>query len=514
MSFLDVAVLGTARQQGETPVTGTPLDPLVDALALPERERNVLLRAGSLAVYRRAGSRPRTDVERPAAAPPDRLPVPPPAAVRLLADLIAGGEKDLLREALERLARASWRLPPVLLPAALSLLDKRLRGAAAPVLDERGRWLARFRPEWAWALHTAAGEPGVEDERVWLEGAFPERVAALARVRGLDAPHAREWLDLVWAQEAAERRADLLVTLEAGLSGDDEVFLERVLDDRSQLVRAAAAALLAKLPGSGLGRRMVQRADGLLSYSAATGAWARVKSRIRVAPAGVLAVTPPKAIDKSWERDGISAKPPKGLGERAHWLAGVLSLIPPAHWVKRLGAAPADLVAAAWAGDWGFPVTLGWSRAAALHRAAPWAGALWDGWRGATLKGMQASVQREMLLALLPVMARQDAEARALALIDDAAAAAPVGLREVLELLPAPWSEDAARAYLDALAERDTLSDTVTVAALGLPPTCFARALELPQDAPAEGGASRRKHIQTFTAIVELRRRLHEEIPA
>ena len=52
MTFLDVAALGTSRQQGGVPATGTPVDALtqsLDSVAAAGDERSVLLRAGALA---------------------------------------------------------------------------------------------------------------------------------------------------------------------------------------------------------------------------------------------------------------------------------------------------------------------------------------------------------------------------------------------------------------------------------------------------------------------------------
>src|SRR5207249_552119 len=159
-----------------------------------------------------------------------------------------------------------------------------------------------------------------------------------------------------------------------------------------------------------------------LSYRppAAGGAWARVKSKLGGAPpTGTLTATPPVTLDASWERDGIPAKPPKGIGERAHWLAALLTLVPPARWEERFGATPAALVPAAWSGEWGFAVALGWSRAALLHGARGWLAPLWDGWVGAKLEGAPDTVQREMLRLLVPRMDRAYAETRVLQVLRD-----------------------------------------------------------------------------------------------
>src|SRR2546430_7265667 len=101
---------------------------------------------------------------------------------------------------------------------------------------------------------------------------------------------------------------------------------------------------------------VADRASTLLSYAPpAGGAWARVKSTIAGPPVGALTASPPPTLDASWARDGIPPKPPKGMGERAHWLAALLALVPPTRWEERLGATPAAPRAAAWARGGGLP---------------------------------------------------------------------------------------------------------------------------------------------------------------
>src|SRR5439155_13250606 len=101
VTFLDVAALGTSRQQGGVPATGTPVDALtqsLDSVAAAGDERSVLLRAGALAVYHRAGRRPEAAIHPPERAPVDRLPEPPPQVARLLRELTHSGPRDLRSE--------------------------------------------------------------------------------------------------------------------------------------------------------------------------------------------------------------------------------------------------------------------------------------------------------------------------------------------------------------------------------------------------------------------------------
>src|SRR5262249_59366693 len=105
--------------------------------------------------------------------------------------------------------------------------------------------------------------------------------------------------------------AALLGACATGLSLDDEPLLEVALDDRRKEVRIAAVELLAQLPDSAYARRMAERCTACVRV---TG--------------GRVEVTPPAACDKGMRRDGISPRPPAGIGERAWWLEELVTRTP------------------------------------------------------------------------------------------------------------------------------------------------------------------------------------------
>src|SRR5215207_2123584 len=86
---------------------------------------------------------------------------------------------------------------------------------------------------------------------------------------------------------------------ETGLSGDDEPFLERALDDKSKGVRTTAARLLSRLPTSAYATRAVARADTILvAYQRPSGFGLSRRAR-----SGGLTVEPPSVEDEGWKRD-------------------------------------------------------------------------------------------------------------------------------------------------------------------------------------------------------------------
>src|SRR5262249_42913319 len=226
---------------------------------------------------------------------------------------------------------------------ALEEADASVRAALTPVVGERGRWLARLNDAWQWAARAPlpAGQLPPDAETIWDEGSFAERVAVLKQLRAADPTQARDSLAEVWSKEKAEQRAELLQIFDFALHPADEPFLEQALDDRSAAVRAEAAAYLSRLPSSALAQRMLARADAMLTFAPATSGGFLKKLKAAVGGgSGTIAAEMPAEIDTAWERDGIPAKPPSGIGQKAFWLLRTLAAVPARPWGRFLAAAP------------------------------------------------------------------------------------------------------------------------------------------------------------------------------
>ncbi|HEU5441965.1 MAG TPA: DUF5691 domain-containing protein [Ktedonobacterales bacterium] len=516
--LLTTALAGTAQTSAtQPPATGTPADALLAALPEGEAERRLLLAAGSASVYHQSGYVPMTIERLPAPAPEEHLPICTPGAALLLRQLFAGQQSELLPEALERLARAGLRLPAEMLPLALSVRDKQQRVALVPVIGKRGRWLARLNFAWSWVEDVTAGEAAAapdEAETIWQEGTPAQRIAVLRRMRATTSDRGREWVAAVWKQEKADFRVELLHALESGLSLDDEAFLEAARDDRSSNVRAAAAELLMKQPGSAYIARMTARADAMLNVAG-----------------DKLNVQPPKQLTKDAVRDGIAEKPPAGGEAQATWLVDIVGRVPPSHWRERFGLSPAELITAAAQSAWRVPLLEGWTYAAVAFGEHDWAPALWETWSGPIKKTRARGPQRgdydELRTAVAPLLPREVAESRALAAIETTLNGKPQELEEVLSPLARPWSLALSEAYLRGLAafcgRLDAKSkslwpydDTLDMAARALSPECFAAALapiKLPEGAKHWAMTYFRQQFDAFTDVIHLRQRIVEEIP-
>ncbi len=511
-ALVTAALVGT----GQRPATALPTAPDLDRLLADvpgDAERALLLRAGAWAVYRQAGTPPQA-IESALAAPDEHLAVCSPGAAIVLRRVIDGQLGDVLPEALVRLRQARLRLPFDLLPAALDLRDPEQRAALAPVLGERGRWLSQYNKAWSWVAQTldaASGDLPADAETLWQEGAAGQRVEVLRRLRAVDAPTARAWLDAVWKREKADLRADLLATFAVNLAPDDEALLEQALDDRAERPRGVAQRLLLQLPTSQLSARMRERSEAMLTFAD-----------------GALDAKPPTATDATWARDGLREKPPQAKGEREFLLRQVLPCVSPVHWERHFSLAPEALLAATQGSKWRVAIAECWTEAAERFDAREWVRPLWNFWTAATEKEVkQANGTRGALLTqLLPLASESDREAWTLASLAHAAADDEPTLDELLSALPRPWSMAVSTAYVSGLrafaATLDEKSksaepwdDTLHAAGLALPQAAFARALE-----PIPTPDSKHWYMQNFRRqldwladVLRTRQRIYEEIP-
>ena len=392
-----VALLGTERQGISIPAAATSLGRLQSQIDVNQRERALLSLAALSGLHERIGSLPARD----------QAPLPQPCPVEqrkranertgsLLLRLLAGEFAELLPEWLALAARADLLAPPEALPGLLNLgaSKSEFRETVLPVLGERGRWLATQNPEWAW-VSGAAGE----SEDVWHVGERPARLLFLQRLRRTNPARARELLAGTWQAETPEDRAAFLAAFEAGLTLDDELLLESALDDKRKEVRKAAAALLARLPGSALVKRMLERVKPLLKFvPAEAGSLVKLK---KGKPA-VIEVTLPAECDKAMQRDGIEPKPPPSMGEKASWLIQMLEVVPLSVWTVEWGIQHAGIMAASNASDWKGEFLLAWLRAAIRQKDSGWAEELF----GVTFESRQFN-QMGNLLSVMPPASRE-----------------------------------------------------------------------------------------------------------
>lgn len=406
--------------------------------------------AAALTGYRRAGVLPARVAQPP--APPvgvarSETPLVSAAAAARADELLrhdgrvssAETRGELLGEWLDLVASSGRRVPGELVPALLDAASR--RGALRPLLARAAgpvaAWLADQRAEWRYFLPYTdvipQRDPDLTDESPWGYGDVKRRVEYLAARRGGDPEGASRLLAAGWADETPEDRAALLPALAVGLAPSDEPFLERVLDDRRKEVRWAAADLLSGIDGSGYRRRMTERA--LSFVDPAPGASAPIT------------VTPPDRCDRSMLRDGITRRPPAGVGERAWWLEEILARTPLATWP----GPPAAFLRRPVTSGWRDVLHRGLARATARERDPAWAAALVS----ALTERVEASGRpddRLLLEAVYESLPPELLAARAVELLAmGVSRAARLGIEQVLELSPHPWPSEVRDAFLGAL---------------------------------------------------------------
>ena len=435
-ALVKAALLGTERTG--RPSTGPPAEPperetqgsqvdLLFALVATDpgrsAERILLGAAAAVATARRAGRRPeRVEAAPPAPAPPVDRPEAGEDASRSLAALLGGTWRQLLAEWLEACGATGRRVPSVWLPAVLDVAtaDRAVRPAVLGALGERGRWLAAQRPAWSWAGGAAAGEVPADPVAAWAEGTAAERRDLLAAARATDPALGRALVESTWSVDRADDRSAFVERLATGLSLDDEPFLEeRALADRGRDVRRAAASVLARLPASRLCARMQERAAGHVALAGGG----------RSGPAVRL----PGDLPPEWAADGVDRPARRGIGERAWWLAQVVSAAPLDAWGPAAGA-----VAAARAAEHGDAVLLGWATAATRQRRGDWAAALL-----AAPEGSLPTEAPALLLRVLDQATRSTWLARAIEAAPRQGAGPLLGLAGEV---PRPWPAPLVRA--------------------------------------------------------------------
>ena len=324
----------------------------------------LLDRAAMATVARRAGRRPDHAGPLPECERDPRPAVSPAAAGRL-GRMLSGQYPGLLAEWLTAVMARGLRLPPQFLPvlldrARLSPADAGLRRLVTEAGGPRARWLAGLNPDWAFVTAPAHHHPDT-----WRLGDAVQRRGYLTWLLAADPDAARDLIAAGWDAAPAPDRTMFLSVLAGQLGPADEPLLEAALADRSQDVRAWAAYLLARLPGSALGRRMAGRALRCVRAEPGASGWR-------------LAVTPPAERDDSMRRDGIPQAPMAPgapLPDRSRLLFEVVTRTPLSAWTGTFGLDPAQLVAMP-AGDWAPLLLTGWARAAAAQQDRAWTDAL------------------------------------------------------------------------------------------------------------------------------------------
>jgi hypothetical protein len=442
--LVTTALLGTSRALLPAwPDGDAPLDLLLSKMDRDPPERGLLAAAAIVHTWVEAGAQALpVDAHHVPPAPADERPPCPIRAAECLSEILRADDRRLLGEWLGLLSASGAALPHRWLPELLDLAchNDDLRPSILPSLDARGRWLAAQHPKWQ--PLALPDDPDAISER-WETGTTQARLTLLRQLRAADPERARDLAAATWGQDVARDRARFAGAFATNLSLADEPFLEELLADRSQQVQSAAADLLARLPGSGLVHRTIDRLQPLLALER------RPLKRLR------LVVTLPKAYTPDMAHDGIAERP-QGMGKRAWWLLQMVAAVPPAHWTNVWSAQAVDLIALAARTDYEWLFLEAWSRAAARQHDSEWAEALLRRWLDEpwpTPSSRKATYFSHGLGTLVSSVPQLQLETWLSACLD-AHRSALLGQERLLALLlhhQRPWGAPLTRALLNAV---------------------------------------------------------------
>lgn len=319
------AVLGTSRAASDATAAAALLN-----------------RAAAAALRARAGRRSPARAHPISPCPPDTRPPATPAQAATLDRLLTTPntlDAALIIEWCHLAQTHSVRVPAEHVPPLLDWWSKQPSRPTEvfAATGSLGSWLATLNPTWHKPVPPST-LPANADE-LWHTATTPERIALLATVRQADPRRALALIHSTWETDSADDRRKCIAALTATASLDDEPFLESALDDRSKVVRREAARVLTSLPGSALRERMRTRAASMLRVET-------TKAAITRRAATTVTLEPPKAFDKSWERDALEEQPASGKGKRAFWLAQILASTDLAALSTTTRLTPPDLLAA------------------------------------------------------------------------------------------------------------------------------------------------------------------------
>lgn len=494
-----LALIGTEHQPPAQSTLGdATLDGVLAKLGSVEEREGYLLKTGAtLTLVQRAGYKPSSKTSTTSVSAPEMQPRCPEATGQDLARMLRDYLPQVLPEWLELAGTLGFRAPEELLPELLDHAKGKseLHRAVRAVLGQRGAWLAEQNTDWSFAIHTS------DAEKSWQEGMRMERLASLREIRQTNPARARELLAATWKDEASEDRAEFIQVLQAGLSIEDEAFLELALDDKRKEVRANSIKLLGSLPESKLVQHLTKLATPLFQTK---------KQLLRGA---ALEITLPAECTKEMSRYGIgSSSRPKDIGEKAWWLKEMLDVIPPSHWNQALGLSAKELIQAAIKSEWTKVLLSGWAMALSRHRDQTWVGA----W-------MEAALGHQELLDYLPPTAVNYFSGPELEtllithLLKNKSALADERVISFIVRVPRPWSEVLSKRVLTEVqnelgrhaadyASRIRWQNLLKKVSLSVPPQLALNTSGWPKEIEANNV---REVVDEFCAVIEFRRSIH-----
>ncbi|NJK96716.1 MAG: hypothetical protein HC905_18960 [Bacteroidales bacterium] len=330
--LITTALLGTAKKQLSPDELPEPLKAALEGQTADDNE-TTFLRSASLALnYLKAGTKP-LQITLPAnEAPDEEKPYCSPEAMMVLKELLSNKYHHLTWFWCKHCRDKGFIVQPEMLPELFEWgvsTKKQWSTLFSEVIGKRGLWLSQFSDDWKFVTFT-------DEDGDWDTTTLPQRVNLLKQLRMQNPSEARIKIETVWKEENAAARQELLATLIIALSHDDEVFLNRTLNDKSQKVKELAWQLLKLIPDSAIIQkyRSILQNSIVITLGKMLGLINKTSIDIRL-----------KLPDEEIFTTGIqNLSSDKRISDDNFILMQLISEVPPEFWTEHFNTSPGEIV--------------------------------------------------------------------------------------------------------------------------------------------------------------------------
>jgi|GEM_PF-4564373 len=320
-----------------------------ELLANAENDEDTILQiAGMMSVARKAGYQPETiDVDAMDIAPDEELPYVSSDANYYFKP----NDSFLLELFLDTLISQKRIIQPHLIP---QLLESGIKHKIAPhkILNATGK-----RGEWFLQFHPKADYFTIATTEDWETGDFEKRLKFIEKLRQTKPDEARTLIEETIRTESVAHTQKLLEVLHINISQNDEEFLNPYLKHKRIDIQQLAHILLGMIPESAMVQTMKDLADLVLTYEKKV----------------IKATLPKNFLDEIKKVSTLKGKvQSKGLGEKAKYLAEIISYIPPSYWEEKFNLSPQKIVDLSEKTLFTHALLVGWAYAANNHKNSTW----------------------------------------------------------------------------------------------------------------------------------------------
>ena len=298
----------------------------------------------------------------PSAAPESRQAIGEKSNFQL-GLMLSGSHNQILPEFLQIVDQQNKRISHRYLPDILDwgVAKQELHHTLIGVLGERGKWLAQLNSQWEYLLDII--DPKEID---WETASFTDRKAHLRKIRKTDPQKGIELLEKTWDEEDSNHKSSFLKILGESLDSQDEEFLEKARTDRRKDVRTQAFQLLAKIPSSKYDQQIRTYLD---QHIAIKGNLIKKSVDVQL----------PSSFGEQLKNLGVYEKltVTKG-GQKANWLAQIISRVHPDYWVKKFQKKPDEIITLIQKSEWNELLISTISQAAIFYQEQEWLCAFFD----------------------------------------------------------------------------------------------------------------------------------------